>query len=294
LNNGDGTFHAPVPYVVGHIPLFVVIADFNGDGKPDLAGTTRDNALVELLGNGDGTFQGAINYSSGTQFLGVQDADFNGDSRPDIVAGTGQSTVGVFLNAGGKSRAQTSIVISPSSNPALTLIPIAIDATVTSAGAQPTGSVTLYLDGVPVIGPGIGQLDVSGHVSFFLGSLPSGNHNISAIYSGDTLTEGSTSAVLVETINPRSVFVQLSSSANPSVVGETVALIASLPDPSNGALTGNVTFSDGTAILGISPAIGHTAVASATLNISNLSPGTHQITGVYSGDQNFAPATSAL
>ena len=81
--------------------------------SPIWAATTRDNALVELLGNGDGTFQSAINYFSGTTFLGLQSADLNADSRTDIVAGTGNSTVGVFLNAGGTSRAQTSICAFP-------------------------------------------------------------------------------------------------------------------------------------------------------------------------------------
>ena len=284
--------------MVGHIPLFVVIADFDGDGKPDLAATTRDNALVELLGNGDGTFQSAINYFSGTTFLGLQSADLNADSRTDIVAGTGNSTVGVFLNAGGTSRAQTSIVLSPSVNPALTLIDIGVQATVTSKGAPPTGSVTLYLDDVPAIGPGIGQLDASGQASFDLGNLPSGAHKISAIYSGDTSTEGSTSALLTETINLRSVSLQLSSSTNPSADGQTVTLTAGLADASNAPLsqtiTGNVTFSDGTTVLGISPVVVfRSSPPLAAVDISNLTPGTHKITAVYSGDRNFATATSS-
>ena len=298
LNNGNGTFRAPSSYVVGHIPLFVAIADFNGDGKPDLAATTRDNTLVELLGNGDGTFQPAINYFSGTTFLGLQTADFNNDSRTDIVAGTGQFTVGAFLNAGGTIRAQTSIVISPSANPALTLVDIVIHATVTSVGALPTGSVTLYLDGIPAIGPDLGQLDASGQSSFDLGTLTSGSHSISAIYSGDTLTQGSTSALLSETINLRSTALQLSSSVNPSVVGQTITLEAVPTDtsspPLNGDITGTVTFNEGATILGTSPLIPQRVGSPiATLSISNLAAGTHQIVGTYSGDQNFATAVSA-
>ncbi len=140
LNKGDGTFGTPAPYVVGHTPIWVAIADFNGDGKPDLVATTRDLTLVELLGNGDGTFKSAINYFSGTTFLGVASGDFNGDSRADLVVGTGNSTVGVFLNAGGTSRAQTSIVLSPSSSPSETLTDIVISAQVTSAGSCPAFS----------------------------------------------------------------------------------------------------------------------------------------------------------
>lgn len=37
LGNGDGTFQPQVQYTTSHGPLLVVVADFNGDGNPDLA-----------------------------------------------------------------------------------------------------------------------------------------------------------------------------------------------------------------------------------------------------------------
>jgi len=303
LNNGDGTFHAPISYLVGHIPVWVVIADFNGDGKPDLVATTRDDTLVELVGNGDGAFGSAINYFSGTTFLGVVATDLNGDSRLDLVAGTGQFTVGAFLNAGGKSRAQTSIVLSPSSNPGATLVDIAISVQVTSAGPTPTGSVTLYVDGIPEIGPSIGQLNASGQASFNIGCLPMGNHAISAIYSGDTFTAGSTSGLLTETVNLRPVSLSLLSSLNPSVVGASVTLTGSVEDAGltnfscPASITGTITFSDGGSVLGSSPVVPNPRPlllsGNASLDVSSLSAGSHQITALYSGDQNFASATSA-
>ena len=50
-----------------HIPYSVVVGDFNGDGKPDLAVANNfSNNVSVLLGNGDGTFQAAVNYAAGT------------------------------------------------------------------------------------------------------------------------------------------------------------------------------------------------------------------------------------
>jgi hypothetical protein len=37
LGNGDGTFQTAVNYTVGRNPVFVVVDDFNRDGRPDLA-----------------------------------------------------------------------------------------------------------------------------------------------------------------------------------------------------------------------------------------------------------------
>ncbi len=73
----------------------VVVADVNGDAKPDLLianycphtgcgnGGTMGTVGV-LLGNGDGTFQPAVNHSSGGQITWSGTiADVDGDGKPD-------------------------------------------------------------------------------------------------------------------------------------------------------------------------------------------------------------------
>jgi hypothetical protein len=59
LGNGAGKFQVANTYIVGIAQgvTSVAVADFNGDGKLDLAVGTGDSTLAELLGNGDGTFQ---------------------------------------------------------------------------------------------------------------------------------------------------------------------------------------------------------------------------------------------
>jgi hypothetical protein len=111
LGNGDGTFAVPittdVPANTG-----IVVADFNGDGKPDvafsgLAGNPiddgGDSVFTVLLGNGNGSFGTGPDVSNfatsgpipifpnpGTVMV---TADFNGDGFPDLAAlgGTGTS-----------------------------------------------------------------------------------------------------------------------------------------------------------------------------------------------------------
>ncbi len=71
LGNGDGTFTPVGAYTIdtgngGNSPRFVVAADFNEDGKMDLAVTDYGNdEVVILLGNGDGSFQAPVNHGLG-------------------------------------------------------------------------------------------------------------------------------------------------------------------------------------------------------------------------------------
>jgi len=48
-SNGDGTFQAAVPYAVGNQPGPLVVADFNGDGKADVATANFTDSTVSVL-----------------------------------------------------------------------------------------------------------------------------------------------------------------------------------------------------------------------------------------------------
>jgi len=121
LGKGDGTFLPVVTYNSGgDFAYSVVVADVNGDGKPDLLVAdcgliginvcNHSNGLVGvLLGNGDGTFQPVVTYDSGgSTTVSIAVADVNADGKPDVLLANecgnsstcADGSVGVLLGNG--------------------------------------------------------------------------------------------------------------------------------------------------------------------------------------------------
>jgi Bacterial Ig-like domain (group 3)/FG-GAP-like repeat/FG-GAP repeat len=111
------SFLPPVTFPVGVSPRAVTVADFNNDGKSDLAvvnqgqfsTSTSQSSLSVLLGDGHGSFQPAVTTivlnsgqatgNSGTAAVG----DFNGDGLTDVAlntAGPAGPAVEVLLGKG--------------------------------------------------------------------------------------------------------------------------------------------------------------------------------------------------
>src|SRR5215207_2558128 len=94
------SFSTPANYSVGDNPNSGVAADFNADGKPDLAiGNVLHRNVSVLLNNGNGTFARAVNYLVDFNPESLAAADFNGDGKLDLAVGNflgGPTSAGTF------------------------------------------------------------------------------------------------------------------------------------------------------------------------------------------------------
>jgi hypothetical protein len=185
LSNGDGTFQAAQNFIT---PDFgadaVVVGDFNGDGKLDLAAETGgpEGVIVSVLpGNGDGTFQTAQNFTIGGRFFTqgeIAVGDFNGDGRSDLVMLNSYTySPSVLLSA-----LPTTTTVS---GPATSTYgqSVTYTATVTSGGAPVTGGTVTFLDGTTPLSAAL-PLDANGQASFSIATLNAGSHSITVAYGG--------------------------------------------------------------------------------------------------------------
>lgn len=92
-------FDPQILYPVGDSPGTVTMADFDGDGRLDVAvgnRMTRDVSI--LIGNGDGTLQPQVRYSTSAWPRALAAADLDNDQDIDLAAVTGELTI--LLNEG--------------------------------------------------------------------------------------------------------------------------------------------------------------------------------------------------
>jgi hypothetical protein len=104
LGDGSGRFApaAPVARLAPYGSDLIAVADFNRDGKPDLAvANTESKGISILLGAGNGAFAAATTVAKGRYGGTPVVADLNGDGKPDLVYASPYSTgVTVLLGSG--------------------------------------------------------------------------------------------------------------------------------------------------------------------------------------------------
>jgi hypothetical protein len=170
----------------------------------------------------------------------------------------------------------------------------------------PSGTVTLTDNGALLGtgggGPGVYNLNDSGYSRDLTPALTGGTYSLVAKYSGDSSYQPSTSATDSFTVTP-APGTQLIFTNNPqtALIGSSVTLsVLGIPNlPSGATATGSVSLFEGsTQIAGPVPvacyhcAPGEPVDFTASLQASFSTSGNHSITAQYSGDADYAAATS--
>jgi len=252
-------------------------------GIPTGIVTFRDGAATlatVTLVNGSASFVTST-LSGGSHPLS---ATYSGSAT---FAASTSPTVTHVVNAPAPAATTTSLNSSP--NPSTFGQSVSLSATVTPvppASGTPTGTMT-FQDGATTLAT---VALVGGSASFNTSTLAVGSHSLSAVYNGSASFAASTSAVRTQVVNPGNTTTSLTSSPNPSTVGQTVTLSSTVSPvaPASGIPTGSITFRDGATTLGVVALVN----GSASLSSSTLTAGSHSLTAVYGGSTTFAASTS--
>ncbi|KUN75600.1 hypothetical protein AQJ66_35610 [Streptomyces bungoensis] len=189
------------------------------------------------------------------------------------------------------SKANTLTALASNPDPSLFGEPKVLTAAVTvvaPGGGTPAGTVAFF-DGVTPLGS---APLVGGVATLTVANLGVGSHPLTATYGGGPDHNGSTSLVDPQTVIAANTITALTSSPDPSVLGQPKVLTAAVSAvaPGGGTPTGTVTFFDGATPIGSALLSG----GIATLTVSNLGVGSHPLTATYGGSTNYNGSTSPV
>ena len=188
-------------------------------------------------------------------------------------------------------------------NPSVTGQQVTFTATAAAAApgsGTPTGNIEFLQGGVPVAACG-GATGVAvggtGQATCSVTYNATGTTAVTAVYLGDANYATSTSPVVNQVVNKASTLTALSSSVNPSKVGQSVTFtaIATPVSPGSGVPTGKIEFlQGGVPIAACGGATGVTVdgTGKATCAVTYNAIGTYAITATYLGDGNYTTSTS--
>ncbi|MGA7314566.1 MAG: FG-GAP-like repeat-containing protein [Silvibacterium sp.] len=172
--NGDGTFSSNTFTInAGNVPGTLRVADFNGDGYPDVAiSDTSDSNVYVLLNDGTGKLQAPVLVYTATEPpISILTQDMNGDGLPDLTALVPPAPIGGGI-----------IGLRSPSVPARPEL-------LAAAAADP-GTIAVFLD----------SASAQAVLTTAAQSLPAGSHTLTASFPGDINFDTSTSANVPVTV----------------------------------------------------------------------------------------------
>jgi large repetitive protein len=266
-------------------------------GNPSL--NNAPLTLTSTVAGKGGSVTGTVTFQDGTAVLGTATLN-NAGVATFVVPGMSPGVHSIIAVYGGdannlqstsqvlaQSVVQTATVaLASSQNPSLALDSVTFLATVSNGGAKPATGTVVFTDGTAVLGTV--TLNAAGTATFVAASMLTGQHAITATYSGDSVDLAGVSPLLTQSVQLRPTTDTLTASSTSLTGGQQVTLISVVRYSGPVAPTGTVTFtSNGEAIGTI--ALDSTGVATFTVNLLTNSP---SVTAVYSGDSVYTTSTS--
>jgi large repetitive protein len=300
---GDNFNTAAASVAINQVVSLTVTADtVTAAPNPGVQGTAETLTDTVTITQGAGTATGVVTFTSGTTVLGTANLTAAGTATISPVLAPGNYSI-VATYAGdtddaGSQSAPVALTVENSSATTVTSTPdpslfgqsvtFTVQVTSGAGGAIPSGNVTIFdtFGGVKnMLAAGL-VLNATGSATFATTTLAVGAHSISVTYSGDASHAASTStdngAQPLSQIVEEQTAVTLTSSVNPSLVGQSVTFTATVAALNGGGILpdGTVTFMDGATTLFTGPLAGGVI----TYTTATLANGLHPITAVYSGD----------
>jgi hypothetical protein len=283
--------------IFGQEPGFFTTVSSNGTSSPIIWALSRphsrDNPAIYLYAFNPET--GSPNTAMNMLFKGQAGAwpHMGGNSNQVPVVANGE----VFVASQNQLEIfglippyPVTTVLTSNLNPSDINQAVTFTATVSPvSGTIPTGELVTFNDTTQGVVLGTAPVS-SGVATFTISTLSLGSHSIKALYPGDG-TFASSSATLSQVVQRYPATISLSSSLNPSVMGQSVSFAATV-STTDGVPTGTVTFIQN----------GPTGETTATVTLNNGQAtytkifglaGTKTLTVSYSGDSTNKPSTSS-
>jgi hypothetical protein len=297
---GDSNFQGSVsPSVTQTVNKSGSTTNLTSSPNPSSFGQSITFTVTVNSAAGGGTPSGTVNFTDGAVTLGSAVLDKSGTAT----FSTGSLSVGshsIIANYGGdgnflsSSSAATTQIVSKSASATVVASSqtsstfgqaLTFTAAVSPSGSGngiPSGSIN-FTDGVTLLGTA--TLDNTGKSTFTTSTLSVGTHNVAAVYAGDSNFSSSSSTPLQQIVSKGNTSTSLTASPNPSVFGQAVVLSVTVSAAGGaGVPSGTVSFIDGSTALGTATLDNN---GKATLSVTSLAVGSHNITASYTGNGSF-------
>ena len=234
IGNGDGTFqpaiHSPTTgrgvfnangQAPGSTPVDLVAADFNGDGRLDLAtGNIRSSDISVLLGKGDGSFEELPGSVVGSLATAVATGDFTGTGNLGVaVVNQASATVTILPGNGDGTFQQALSVALPQGSRATSIV----TADFNNDGRADLAVTDPFLGEVTIL---LGNGDGTFRSSTI--AVPGGPY---AIAAGDFTGNGQIDLAVADQVSS-SVTILMGHGDGTFSIGQTIALV-NPADPTN-------------------------------------------------------------